>query len=50
MVMPSVACDRCGYAIDTRRVMLLVESRPMNEHRLCHECLHKLFDVLQGKT
>lgn len=43
-----VTCDLCGYAVPPiKRVMLMVEGRAMNEHRLCIACLNDVFDSLQ---
>jgi hypothetical protein len=50
MALPSNVCDRCGYAHGVKRVMLMVEGRPMNEHKLCLSCLGRVFDVLQTRV
>ena len=47
MAVPSRTCDRCGYAVDLRRVMFYVEGRPMNEHTVCTRCLWRVFDVFK---
>lgn len=47
---PAPSCDRCGYAVGVRRVMLMVEGRAMNDHRLCQGCLSKVFDALQSRV
>jgi hypothetical protein len=50
MPLPSNVCDRCGYAHGIKRVMLMVEGRPMNEHKLCADCLLRVFDALQARV
>ncbi len=46
MDTPARRCDRCGYAVGVRRVLLLVDGRAVRECRLCLRCLDPVLDSI----
>lgn len=50
VILPDRRCDLCASSGDAvRRVLVYVEGRAMNDHRLCAGCLSRVFDFLQGR-